>query len=563
MADQLDSKVVNPEESITVDPVDSADGSLSSKEDHIKANAAGRALVEEGNILPLISKERQTTTKWELLAYYLYYAGNTGIGPWNYAPTQLQNVLYLAGYDPAYGPGTPCGDGSCYLKFGGSPKSITAIVLDLSGISFAIEVVISLTLGSTADYGTWRPWICIIMCICSWATGFGWLAVKGGDQWQAAVALYVLGYITYDFSVIYYLAAMPGLVRDLPNMQESETAVLEGRKSGEDHLQLDIMERNRVADYALIWTSFAGPIWLAIGVALLLGVHAERDTASNTWAISAFIAYVTGGWVVCALPWFFMEKRRPGQRLPPGTTYYTVGILNMWHAIKSMWKLKQVMIYLVAYLILSDAQTTIITVIGTLTNTVVSYDIVQLNYMTIVGFGGEGFGIWFMWLIQKRFGLHAKTVLVFNVVCILGLCIWGFIGIWADNIGFKTLGEAWAYQGYFGLLVCQFYQLPYTLISDLVPRPKLFLFWSLFSISGTTSAFIGPFVTSAIIDRSGGNTNMAFAFLLPFCLLGLIILCFVDTEKAVIEAKEFLEQEQRDLYSKEGEVVDNSVAPLA
>ena len=28
-------------------------------------------------------------------------------------------------------------------------------------------------------------------------------------------------------------------------------------------------------------------------------------------------------------------------------------------------------------------------------------------------------------------------------------------------------------------------------------------------ISGKTSAFVGPFVTSAIIDRSGGNTNMA------------------------------------------------------
>jgi len=110
------------------------------------------------------------------------------------------------------------------------------------------------------------------------------------------------------------------------------------------------------------------------------------------------------------------------------------------------------------------------------------------------------------------------------------------------------VGEIWAYEAYFGLLVCQWYQLPFTFISDLVPRPKLFLFWSLFTISGKTSAFVGPFVTSAIIDRSGGNTNMAFAFLLPLTIIGMVLLWFVDPEKAMLEAKEYLGDEARHHY---------------
>jgi hypothetical protein len=40
-----------------------------------KANAAGRALLEESNIIPLTSLEKKTTTKWELIWYYLYYLG--------------------------------------------------------------------------------------------------------------------------------------------------------------------------------------------------------------------------------------------------------------------------------------------------------------------------------------------------------------------------------------------------------------------------------------------------------------------------------------------------------
>jgi MFS-type transporter involved in bile tolerance (Atg22 family) len=46
-----------------------------------------------------------------------------------------------------------------------------------------------------------------------------------------------------------------------------------------------------------------------------------------------------------------------------------------------------------------------------------------------------------------------------------------------------------------------------------------FLFFALFSVIGKTSAFIGPFVSSAIIDDANGNANMPFAFLFGLCVL--------------------------------------------
>ncbi|KAI1621880.1 MFS general substrate transporter [Exophiala viscosa] len=523
------------------------------KEKEGKATAAGRALIEEADIVPLTSLERKTTTKWELLCYYLYYFGNTGIGPWNYAPSQLQNVLYQAGFDPDQSPvgKVACGTGRCFLGFAGAPKPITSIVLDISGISFAIQVVVSLAIGAYADYGSWRPLICVVSSVISWGIGFAWLAVKGGAQWQTAIGLYISGYVAFNCSTSYFLAAMPGLVRDLPNVQESEQAVLEGRKNPEEHLILDMVERNRIADYAFLWTSYGPVVQLAIAAGILIALNASLNTSTNTNAINVIIAYTTGIWIVFAIPWFIKEQKRPGQQLPPGTSYLTIGFVNFWQALKEIRKLKQVMLYLAAFFILSDAENTVVTVIGTLQNSVVSYDIITLNYLTILAFGTQGTGMLVMWLIQKKYQLHTKTVLLFNVACIVVLCIWGFIGIWADHVGFKNVGEIWAYEAYFGLLVCQWYQLPYTFISDLVPRPKLFLFWSLFSISGKTSAFIGPFVTSAIIDRSGGNTNMAFAFLLPLCLIGMVMLWFVDPEMALLEAKEYLEAEASMLYKQD------------
>jgi MFS-type transporter involved in bile tolerance (Atg22 family) len=51
------------------------------------------------------------------------------------------------------------------------------------------------------------------------------------------------------------------------------------------------------------------------------------------------------------------------------------------------------------------------------------------------------------------------------------------------------------------------------MIADVVPAGKAFLFFSLFGIMGKTSAFVGPFITSAIVDRMGGNANGKFELL--------------------------------------------------
>jgi hypothetical protein len=89
-----------------------------------------------------------------------------------------------------------------------------------------------------------------------------------------------------------------------------------------------------------------------------------------------------------------------------------------------------------------------------------------------------------MWLMRRKYSLHTKAVLLFNMVCIVTLCHWSFIRVRADYVRFKNVGEIWAYETYFELLICQQYRLPFTFISDPVPQPKLFLFWCLFTTSG-------------------------------------------------------------------------------
>ena len=36
-----------------------------------------------------------TTGKWELYSYYLYYVGNSGLGPFNFQPTQVRLLVHI------------------------------------------------------------------------------------------------------------------------------------------------------------------------------------------------------------------------------------------------------------------------------------------------------------------------------------------------------------------------------------------------------------------------------------------------------------------------------------
>ena len=93
---------------------------------------------DEHPIAPDQFNPQYETSKWEIWAYYSYYVGNNGLTLFNFAPTAFQNLLYQAAGD------------SETLLFLGSQRTINSIVLLSNGISFAIQIVLFLIIGSYA-----------------------------------------------------------------------------------------------------------------------------------------------------------------------------------------------------------------------------------------------------------------------------------------------------------------------------------------------------------------------------------------------------------------------------
>ena len=127
------------------------------------------------------------------------------------------------------------------------------------------------------------------------------------------------------------------------------------------------------------------------------------------------------------------------------------------------------------------------------------------------------------------------------------LQIWGFIGIFTQRFGFHHEWEIYTYQAYYGLFVCPWYAVSQTMVSEVTPKGYEFLFFSLFSLVGKTSAFIGPFVTQAIADDTG-NASSPFYFLLALSVGSTVLLLPLDTKKSKLEQMQFLGTEGREKH---------------
>ena len=332
------------------------------------------------------------------------------------------------------------GDG-LYLRFLGANRTINSIVLLANGISFAIQVVLFLIIGSFADYGTWRPWILVFWSVAAWGIGFGFLGTHTADKWPVACGLYMVGLIAYQMCITFWTAAFPGLARNLPEMREKAEQYEAGQIDRDKYDFHDMMQRNRLQNVAFIMQSLGEILILAVLVGILFALDVNASEANNNWGLSVLIAYASGVWMVLAIPWFWFEKRRPGQPLPPNMNFVKVGFWQLYRACVQIWKLKQSLLYLIGYFILGDSLNTTVTVIATLQNSVVSFNTLTLTYLLIVGIAAQFVGIYLFWSIQKYFKLSTKAMFDAIMVGLVLLDGWGMIGIWtqvSSIIGFHN-----------------------------------------------------------------------------------------------------------------------------
>ncbi|KAJ3496312.1 hypothetical protein NLG97_g2743 [Lecanicillium saksenae] len=487
-----------------------------------------------------------TTSKWEIWSWYAYYAGANGIGPFNFAPTAFQNLLSQAVATPRPESG--------FVTFAGRSRDTNSTLLFCNGLAFAIQTGLFLVIGAYADFGASRRWLLLATSILAYAVGFAWIGVRHADQWKIAAALYMAGSITYQLTTTYWIAAFPSLARNTQHLKDAREKYRNGEISYEELSRRDELERSRLSNVAFWVQSVVEIFLLAIMIGIMLAIKNGTEN-DNNWALSVLITFATAYWLAFSIPWFFVEKTRPGLAIPSGKNIFTVGIWQLYEAFSHIWKLKQSLIFLIGYFLLGDALNTTVTLVSTLQNEIVNFNGLQLTYLLMVNITAQAIGISAFWILQKRYDLRPKTMFGVIMLSVILLDAWGMIGNWTTKFGgFQHVAEIWAYQVFYGLFICPWYSYAQIMISSVTPRGYEYLFFSLFNIMGKASSLTGPLISSAIIDAAppgGGaqNKRTPFYFLFALSFVSAVgIMLFLDLDKSSKEQSDFLDERAARVY---------------
>ena len=123
--------------------------------------------------------------------------------------------------------------------------------------------------------------------------------------------------IAYQTTLTFWTAAFPGLARNTHELRIKAEQYTAGAITRDQYDYADTLQRSRLSNMAFYIQSVGEIGILAAIVGVLYGVNVRAGEANNNYGLSVLIAFATGVWLLLAIPWFVLEKRRPGQELPP------------------------------------------------------------------------------------------------------------------------------------------------------------------------------------------------------------------------------------------------------
>ncbi|KAG2115812.1 autophagy-related protein 22-like protein [Suillus discolor] len=476
-----------------------------------------------------ISNDEPLVTRRELWSYYLYCNGDNGVGPLGYTQTLFQGLATAAGYDPVAGPGSSClattASGQCVVPWGGGTKSVSSVVLIANGISFAIMTAIFTTIGSAADYGTFGRWLLFAVTVVCWAAQYACMALTTPNRWVLAMVLYILGFVSYGATLVFFSALFPRLARNTPHARQLREKYENGEISPEVYEQEESLEKNRISNISTAHSNVGYVVTLLLNLTLLLPM------TNNPKVDNYVLVLVTTYWVVLGIWWFILQEPRPGPNLPAGEHYTTIGWKQIWAALKTYKHLPYTFVYLFSFFLLADGLNTTGTLVSICQNNKFSFSFLQNTYLGLSQAITSTISTLAFWYIQRYWKISTKKMFVVtNVVTIL-IPLWGMIGIWTEKLGFHNVWEFWAYNIVFGLFQAPYYAFSQTMMAELSPPGFDNMFFGLFGLSNRASSMVGPNVIQAIIEKTGNNWQ-GFPFLFALCTAASLVIWFgVDVTK--------------------------------
>lgn len=286
-----------------------------------------------------------------------------------------------------------------------------------------------------------------------------------------------------------------------------------------------------------------------LSILLLVGLS-KLSFSSATVPLRLVLFLVGVWWAAFTIPCALWLRDRPGPPLKttnPNSgrisrifTYVFFAWGSVWKTIKVAAKLRQTVIFLVAWFLLSDA-------IATVSGTAILFARTELKMGTVpiailsITATSSGIAGAFIWpIISRRYELRTNRTIIACMVLMEIIPVYGLMGYlpFVKAWGFGGLQQAWEIyplgfvhgfvMGGLSSYCRSFYGL-------LIPPGSEAAFYALYAITDKGSSAVGPTMVGLIVDATG-TIRPAFGFLAILIALPIPLILMIDAEKGRADA---------------------------
>ncbi len=388
----------------------------------------------------------------------------------------------------------------------GVPLAPYSFVSYCVSISVVLQVLFLPILGAIADYSSLRKRLMQIFAIAgSWATMFMFFITD--QTWWLGGLLFIIANLCFGAAIVFYNAY-------LPDIAEPE-------------------ERDRVSSVGWALGYLGGGLLLTLNLALFL----LRDTLGIDSGLAVRINLFSGGlwWFSWSfVTWRLLRSRDKAKALPPGETYLSTGLKQLWETFQETAKYPHTIRFLIAYLLYNDGIQTVFSVAAVFAaapllqgGLAIEQDMLTMIILMIqfVAFGGALlFG-----RLAVRFG--AKKALFYGLIVWTIVVIYAYLGLRGES----RILEFWILGGFIALVMGGTQAVSRGLFANMIPAGKEAEFFSIYEVSERGTSWLGP-LAFGLVNQITGSLRPAMVSIILFFIAGMALLLRVDVRRAIAES---------------------------
>ncbi len=414
-------------------------------------------------------------------------------------------TVFLGPYLASLAAGAAGADGM--VRVAGIPVAPDSFFPYSVSFSVLLQVLFLPILGAIADYSHMRKQMMQLFATLG-ASATILLFFVSGDLWWLGGLLYIVANLAFGAAMVFYNAYLPDIASE--------------------------EKRDSVSSYGWAMGYIGGGLLLLLNLVF----YQTHETLGVPTGLAIRINLASAGvwWLGFSfLTWARLQTRQAHRALPAGETYTSIGFTQLRQTLGELKNFPETMKYLLAYFLYNDGIQTVIAVSATfaaapLARGGLEVDTGTLTMVILMIQFVAFFGALFWGKLAGWIG--AKQSILVSLVIWAGVVIYAYGGLQGDT----RVTQFFILGAFIALVMGGSQAISRSLFAQMIPPGKEAEFYSFYEVSERGTSWIGPLLFG-LMNQWFGNLRLAILSLIFFFVVGLILLPFVNVEKAIADVK--------------------------